>query len=179
LVIVITAITLSVSWMGAEPVINRVLGQSNNDTPSAEALFYSRGWIWRDAWSMFKAHPVTGVGLGAFGTVYPTFTESDNALSVTEAHNDYLQILSDGGLIGAALLIWFLVAVTQQMSAAMRSHDQLRAAIALGASAGIVGMLVHSFFDFNLQLPAQTMLFLLLMAIVAQCGAPPHSRSSA
>ncbi len=178
LVAIIAAIGLSVFWMGAEPVINRVLGEATNSTPSAEGLFYSRGWIWSDAWAMFKAHPLTGVGYGAFGTAYSAYTESDGSVRVTEAHNDYLQVLTDGGVVAGALVLWFLIAAGRQVYRGLNADDPLRVGLALGAATGIVGLLVHSFFDFNLQLPAQSLLFVLLVAVTAQCGLPARQRST-
>jgi O-antigen ligase len=178
LVAIIAAIGLSVFWMGAEPVINRVLGQATNSTLSSEELFFSRGWIWRDAWAMFRAHPITGVGYGAFGTAYSAYTESDGSVRVNEAHNDYLQVLSDGGLIAGGLVLWFLIAVGRQVYRGLNADDPLRVALTLGAATGIVGLLVHSFFDFNLQLPAQALLFVLLVAVIAQCGLPARQRST-
>ncbi len=178
LVAIVASIGLGVFWMGAEPVINRVLGQTANNTLSVEGLFYSRGWIWRDAWTMFKAHPITGVGFGAFGTAFSTYTESDGSVRVTEAHNDYLQVLSDGGLVAGALVLWFLIAAGRQVYRGLNADDPLRVALALGAGTGLVGLLVHSFFDFNLQLPAQALLFVLLVAVTAQCGLPARQRST-
>ena len=177
-VVIVAAIAASVVWMGAEPVLNRVLGQASNDNSTAESFYLNRGWIWRDALTMFRAHPLTGVGLGAFETAFSTYTESDGSLLVAEAHNDYLQALTDGGVIGGVIVLWFVATLLRQMLQGMRSPDPLRAALALGAGTGVVGMLAHSFFDFNLQLPAQALLFVLLVAVTAQCGLPARQRST-
>ena len=114
---------------------------------------------------------LTGVGLGAFATAFPIYSQSDGSVTVSAAHNDYLQILAESGLIGGALAIWFIVAVFQALSRSLRSHDPDAQALALGTGAGIVGMLVHSFFDFNLQLPSHALLFLTMVAVITRLGA--------
>jgi O-antigen ligase len=58
---------------------------------------------------MIKAHPVLGTGLGAFGVIYTGFDTRNGLLRLEQAHNDYLQILSDGGIVGAALGLAFVV----------------------------------------------------------------------
>ena len=168
-IIIAVMMFIGVLWIGIEPIMNRVtLGQGNG---SAQTFFNDRGWVWRDTLTMFRAHPVTGVGLGAFETAFPIYSQSDGSLTVSAAHNDYLQILAEGGIIGGALMIWFIVMVFRLLHKALQSHDTRMQALALGSGAGLVGILVHSFFDFNLQLPSHALLFLTLVAVVATLGA--------
>ena len=164
-------ILLGVFWIGIEPVLDRIAQGPLNGAAQSELFFNNRGWIWRDTWVMFRAHPLTGVGLGAFATAFPIYSQSDGSVTVSAAHNDYLQILAESGLIGGALAIWFIVAVFQALSRSLRSHDPDAQALALGTGAGIVGMLVHSFFDFNLQLPSHALLFLTMVAVITRLGA--------
>lgn len=168
----ILAIGAGVVWIGAEPVFNRVARDhvaAGSGRPQ-ETFFTSRGWIWEDTLSLVVANPITGVGLGAYKTAFPIYSRSDGSLEVGQAHNDYLQVLADFGLIGAGLLAWFLVVASRAISRSIRSRDPFLASLALGGSAGIFGMLVHSFFDFNLQLPSNALLFLILLGIVCQLG---------
>jgi len=169
---VILAIALGILWVGPEPLVKRLgQGQATSSNPQAETFFLSRGWIWRDTLSMIKSSPITGVGLGAFETAFPAYSHGDGSLSVSEAHNDYLQVVADGGLIGGLLAVWFIVLAIRNAARGLRTRDPLRAGLALGAGVSITGLLVHSFFDFNLQLPAHALLFLLLSAVVSHLGA--------
>lgn len=169
---IVTAIALGVLWVGPEPLMKRVSqGRVTSEDPQAETFFQSRGWIWRDTVTMIRSNPVAGVGLGAFETAFPAYSQADGALSPGAAHNDYLQVLADGGLIGGALTLWFILVVLRDLARGLRTRDPLRAGLALGAGASIAGMLVHSFFDFNLQLPAHALLFLSLSAVVSHLGA--------
>jgi O-antigen ligase len=171
---ILTAIIMGVIWIGAEPVINRLAtGDPNSSDLSKAQTFYTiRGEIWENTWTMIRNNPLMGVGLGAFETAYPIYTTETGMHGVTaEAHNDYLQILADAGVIGAVIALWFIVALFRAIARGVRSTDPLVAALALGGGAGLFGLLVHSVFDFNLHLPSHAMVFLLLSMVISHVGA--------
>ncbi len=142
--------------MGAEPLIFRLAG-SDFET--------DRGAIWADSWRVFRAHPLLGTGWGTFETSFPLYA-NDNGLNIaSEAHNDYLQVLADAGLIGFGILLWFLIVLVRQLSWGLKSSSPQTAALVLASATGLFGLLVHSLFDFNLQLPSHALLFLLYSAI--------------
>ena len=58
---------------------------------------------------IIKAHPFVGTGLGAFGVIYTRYDSRNGLYRLEQAHNDYLQILSDAGIIGAILALSFVV----------------------------------------------------------------------
>lgn len=168
---ILLAIALGVLWIGAEPIINRfVTGDaSRTDYGKARPLEDYRLVIWKDTLRIVSEHPVSGIGLGAFPTVYPMFTQSSGMHGITaEAHNDYLQILADGGIIGGALAAWFLLILFRSIGQGLRSRDSLLAGLSLGYGAGTLGLLTHSMFDFNLHLPSHALLFLIFSAIISQ-----------
>lgn len=167
---IIVVISAGIFWIGADPVINRVTQGQSPLVEQKETFFKSRGWVWRDTIAMIGANPLLGVGLGAYETAFSMYTKSDGSLRVPQAHNDYLQIVADCGIVGGLLALWFLVGVFRAVSCGIRSHDPLFAALALGSGAGIFAILVHSLFDFNLQLPSNALLFLLLSAVVTHIG---------
>ncbi len=163
-VALLLTILVGAFWIGADPIVNRLKGDGQ------ETFATSRTWVWRDALKVFQTYPISGAGLGAFQTVYPHRSDYDGLYGfVAQAHNDYLQVLADGGIIGGVLALWFLGVVLRDVRQGMRAHDPLLAGMALGSGAGIVGLLTHSLFDFNLQLPATAMLFLLLCSVAAFC----------
>lgn len=150
-------------WVGADLEILRRLA---NDPLTTTGVMDRRS-VWADTLAMFRAHPVFGVGLGAFETVYPIYGRGNGTLAIQFAHNDYLQILADGGLIGGALALWFLITVSRSFICGVRSTDRLHSGLALGAGAGIFAILIHSLFDFNLQIPSNALLFLVLGSVVS------------
>jgi putative inorganic carbon (HCO3(-)) transporter len=170
--LIIIAVLVGLLWLGPEAVINRInQGQLTGSEGATETFFTSRGWIWRDTLAMIRANPLLGVGLGAFSTAYPIYTQSNGSLLVAAAHNDYLQILAECGVVGAALALWFLMLVIRAIFRGVQSSDPLFAGLAMGGGAGVFSALMHSFFDFNLQIPSIALMFLLLSALVAHLGA--------
>lgn len=171
----IAVITLTIGagifWVGADPVLNRLtVGAAEQNATVGTAFFQNRGFIWRDTVAMIRANPVLGVGLGSFPTAYPAFTQSDGSLIVTQAHNDYLQALADGGIVGGLIALSFLLLLLRDIKRSVAHRDPALATLALGFSGGIVALLVHSLFDFNLQLPSNALLFLILCALVSYIG---------
>jgi O-antigen ligase len=164
------AITVGVVWIGAEGVINRAAQTIGDQTPS-KMNFFGRNWVWGDTFTMFSSNPVLGIGLGAYETVYPMYGHGDGYMLVQYAHNDYLQLLSDAGILGGVAGIWFLVLLFRAIARGTRSADPLMSGLALGCGGGIFSILVHSLFDFNLQIPSNCLLFLLLTAVVSNIAA--------
>jgi O-antigen ligase len=168
---IVAVISAGILWIGADPVINRVTqGQPPSEGSTKETFFSSRGWVWRDTFTMIRANPLLGVGLGAYETAFSIYTKSDGSLRVPQAHNDYLQVVADCGVVGGLIALWFISLVFRAVARGARSRDPLYAGLALGSGAGIFAMLVHSLFDFNLQLPSNALLFLLLSAVAVHVG---------
>src|SRR5262249_34437837 len=93
-----------------------------------------------------------------------------------QAHNDYLQILSDAGILGFICVVAFIFLLFRQGFAVIRdSTDGFRRGAAIGALAGCLGILIHSFFDFPLRTPANGFVFLLLVVIAVATVEQPSA----
>jgi O-antigen ligase len=127
-----------------------------------------RATINRDGLKMFQKKPILGWGLGAFPIVYPQFRTFYTNFFVNEAHNDYLQLLVEMGLLGFATMLWFLVTLyTRALKKISNWTGEMSGAVALACVLGLTGILVHSAVDFNLQIPANAALFYVLCTIAA------------
>jgi O-antigen ligase len=134
--------------------------------------------ITTDCLRMFLHRPLLGWGLGTFPTVYPTYRSFYTNLFVNEAHNDYAQLLVETGLIGFALMLWFVIVLYRRgLPTSRRWEFQWDGAVSLAALLGCTGILLHSFVDFNLQIPANAALFYVLCALAASELSPQSSRS--
>jgi O-antigen ligase len=132
----------------------------------------------KDSLRMFSHRPVFGWGLGTFPTVYPGFRSFYTNLFVNEAHNDYAQLLVETGLLGFALMLWFLVRVYRHgLPTSRRWEFTWGGALSLAALLGCTGILVHSFVDFNLQIPANAAFFYVLCALAASELSAASARS--
>jgi O-antigen ligase len=119
---------------------------------------------------MIRANPLLGVGLGAYDTAFSIYSQSDGSIRVPQAHNDYLQVVADCGIVGGLIALWFIVLAFRAVARGAQSHDPIYSGLAIGTGAGLFGILVHSVFDFNLQLPSNALLFLLLSAVAVRVG---------
>ncbi len=172
--VIALAIALGTLLVGSEPVINRITNNSviaSND--QAQNFDNARGWMWRNSLTIFRENPIFGIGLGAYQTAFPIYSDSDGIVKYGKqyvfdrAHNDYLQILTDTGLIGGALAVWFIAALLIGIRRALKLQNPFNSGLAIGSGAAVVSLMVHSFFDFNLQLPAIALVFLIIAAMIS------------
>lgn len=151
-----------VSVLGGENDLLRAVGLGN----SGDDVSNGRLHFWQTTWQVFRDNPILGVGLDALGVAYTRYDTWNGMYRVERAHNDYLQVLAESGIIGFACLAAFLFFLFwrgwQIMSA---SRDSFRRGVALGALAGCFGIAIHSFFDFPLRTPANALVFLILAAL--------------
>ncbi|MCL6594766.1 MAG: O-antigen ligase family protein [Firmicutes bacterium] len=153
-------------WIGLGPVFER-FAQLEADT-------IPRLHVWHDAGTLLRAHPWLGSGFGSFADVYPQVQTALPGKIIEHAHNDYLQAAVELGL-PAALLLFAAIAVLVLrgwLAGLFRSPGSPERFELLGCAAGGLALLVHSAADFNLQLPANAMLFATLLGILAALVAP-------
>jgi O-antigen ligase len=125
----------------------------------------SRIDLWRDMLPMVPRFPVFGDGWNAFATAFPWYQTVWKTDWIGEAHNDYLQVLIDGGVVGAALVA-ALLAVVLRGAFARASRSPLD----LGLFGALVGLALHGLVDFNGQIPANAATWIALAALAV---APP------
>jgi O-antigen ligase len=131
--------------------------------------------ITEDGLRMFWHKPVLGWGLGTFTTVYPQFRSFYTTLFVNAAHNDYVQVLVETGIVGFAAVVWFIWAVYRSgVGNAHRWNRNWSHALGLSALVGCTGLLVHSAFDFNLQIPANACFFYFLCGVTTSTAQIPE-----
>jgi O-antigen ligase len=156
-------------WLGGKELTTRV--SSISKEARSEISGGTRLAIAHDALRMFRHKPVLGFGLGTFPVVYPRYRSFYTNFFVNEAHNDYAQLLVETGVLGFGIMIWFLIVLYRRARSKIADWtSNVSSATTLACALGAIGILVHSFFDFNLQIPANAALFYVLCSIVA---APP------
>lgn len=104
---------------------------------------------WQAGWRMFEDHPLTGVGAGNFNARYPdyfvreTFRESQG-----HAHNFYIQMLAENGVVGLAIYLTLILSFAfVALRVGIVSTDQLAGALALGALGTMTAVYVHNAFE--------------------------------
>jgi len=153
-------------WIGGVELTRRV---GTIGTETKQELAGGLRWtIDKDGFRMFVHKPILGWGLGTFPVAYPQFRTFYTTFFINDAHNDYLQFLVETGAVGFALVIWFVVAFYRSALKKLRDWpEDISSAVTLACLLGCTGILVHSFVDFNLQIPANAAWFYVLCAIAA------------
>src|SRR6266404_6967273 len=142
--LIVVLIVGAVAFGGAD-VFNRLLGTTNAADPTT-----GRSHYWSVTLDVIKTNPIFGSGLGSLGVIYTKFDTRNGLYRLEQAHNDYLQTLADGGIIGAILGLSFLIILFRSAFRRRNTEDKFRRGVATGALAGCFAVLVHSAFDFTL-----------------------------
>ena len=161
-------------WVGGSDLTRRVglLGSEARHEISGGV----RWTIDKDGLRMFASKPILGWGLGTFPVAYPRFRSFYSSFFINEAHNDYLQILVETGLVGLGAFLWMLALVYRNAFRKLPDWtDNMNGAVALAAMLACTGIAVHSLVDFNLQVPANAAWFY-VMAVLAASDDPLESR---
>jgi len=155
----IAAAVLLFLWMDPGEISKHLMTIANT-AHSPEATFGERKVVALDSLHILRDHRWLGVGLGSFETAYPSYQSFPTDWIWAHAHNDYAEALAETGLVGG-LLIATALAMFFRL-AFRRLGERLQndtGWIQLGAALGCCGLLVHSFFDFNLHIPANAAWF--------------------
>jgi O-antigen ligase len=162
---VVAAVLLGTLWVGGDRLVTNIESAGTHFVGDTTRDGASRNEIWRATLKMFAAHPIAGVGLGGYWIGITEFHDASGSLTPQEAHNDYLELLSSGGLIGFAIGIWFAVSVVRVVRAKLSSDRGPIRALRYGAILGIAGVVVHSLVDFGLHMMSNALIFIVLIAI--------------
>lgn len=127
----------------------------------------SRMTVWHGGVDLAKANPLLGTGPGTFAVSFPKYQPPGFQAHLIYAHNDYLDFTAELGFGLLLIIAWMIIGLYRQGLHIMRSRSTLTRGVTLGALAGITAILVHSFVDFNLHIPANALLFTILAAMVA------------
>jgi len=149
----------AVMWTGAGSTVNRFA-----EAPDAVE---GRLAVWRDATHIIGDFPAAGTGLGTFGRAMLVYQTSRRDMMYAQAHNDYLQLAAEGGVLVVAPVLVAVVLLVRNIRRRMASPDDdpLTSWVRIGAVAGLVGIGVQSSMEFSLQMPGNTALFVFVAAL--------------
>ncbi|HEV7747309.1 MAG TPA: O-antigen ligase family protein [Pyrinomonadaceae bacterium] len=169
----IGGIVLGTLWLGGDQLATRIEQSRNELAADTTGLRWgvSRNDIWKATWQMFKTHPVLGVGMGGYWAAIPAFHDASGTMTPQEAHNDYLELLASGGVVGFALALWFAAVVFKRTRENLSAPNRFRRAACFGAAIGIAGVAVHSLVDFGLHTIVNALVFTTLIVIATS---KPH-----
>ena len=149
-------------WIGLGPVISRfeAVSPSGLEDPSGRAA------IWKQASGIIRDYPAVGTGLGTFGVAFRRYQNTFLDLLVDHAHNDYLEVATDTGILGAGLLFIPVFGLLIKMILAYAgARSAYRRSVLLACIGSTAALLIHTTMDFNLQIPANALLFAVVLGI--------------
>ena len=164
-VALVAAIVAGSFFVGGESSLTRFV-----ETAASENVTTDRSHIWSVTLDVIRENLPFGAGLGAFGVAYTPFDSFSGLERVEQAHNDYLQVLSDAGIVGLMIGGFFLFRLFREGLRNIKTENTFRRGAVTGALAGCFAILVHSVFDFVLHTTAVSVLFLMLVSIVVSGG---------
>jgi O-antigen ligase len=164
------------NYFGIERIANRIQNyEQNRDIVSrVEINDYSL--------QMIQDHPLVGTGAGTYASNFPRYRQQMVDVRVTNAENDYFEFLVELGFIGSLpLLLIVVIGLSTQLRMMSTQNSQFVKGIAFGCLMGTISLLIHSAGDFNLQIPSNAVLFIVLLSLphaVSQYNDDNESESS-
>lgn len=145
------------SWFGLEKLASR-LEKTNTESEGRLDVNVT-------AWQWFQDHWLSGSGAGSFTSVYPAYRDQNVRGFYDFAHNDYLQLLGEYGVIGASLFAAIAIFTLWTAFQAQRKRQSpLLRGMGFAAMMGVISLAIHSSTDFNLHIPANAALLTTLCA---------------
>jgi hypothetical protein len=162
------------AWAGLDTLVEKVAADSaTNDS------FGGRIRAWRDTRRIIADFPLTGTGFNTYGTAMTVYQTGQRDVHFQEAHNDYLQVAAEGGLlVGIPILatIWIFVRdVRRRFKEAPKEGRTYW--LRVGALLGLVSIGLQSLMDFSLQMPGNAALCAVLAAIAVHQSPNLRQRS--
>ena len=139
---------------------------------------WGRPAIWRDTWRMASDFPLTGVGAGAFQRAMLAYQQGSRLFFFNHAHNEYLQLLAEGGLLVAVPASIAMLAAVVLMARSLGADRTPIFWVRAGAICGVVAVAVQSVWDTGLRTPANGVLFAVIAAIAVHEPRPASARDS-
>lgn len=156
--------------VGVDQVVDRIqqtpILQQGPGEPAGEESLQARSSPGLQALGMVAQRPWLGFGAGGFYTAFPRFALPEHVLSYDHAHNDLLQIGSEMGLLGLALLASLVIMSLYRAAQVLRNpYSTLDRGLAFGVILAVAAALIHALVDFHLQIPANAMTFVMILSL--------------
>jgi O-antigen ligase len=162
-------VILSLGWVGFDAFARRF-------AESETHYLAGRLPIWADAVKVLRDFPLVGTGFNTYGTAMLLYQEHDLETRAVEAHNDYLQLAAEGGVLLAipATLLAFVLIREIRRRFRERADDSMEYWLRVGAATGLAAMALQETMEFSLQMPGIAALFAVVAAIAVRPGSNRH-----
>jgi O-antigen ligase len=154
-------------WMGIRPLIEEF---STIQDISRDYDIQYRFQNWKDARKLVQDFPIFGVGSGTFPSIFPKYKTINLQYHYLYLENDYLQFLCEMGIAGFGIFVWFVISLFRQIGSGYPKYREKEVSSIdyisfYGSSTGMVAIMIHSFWDFNMHIPSNALLLSMLMGL--------------
>jgi hypothetical protein len=166
----IAVLVAAFAWSGVDSILGRF------HQADWGGLNHRRG-AWTDALRVAGMFPVAGIGMNTYDTAMLLFQEYDTVQHYSAAHNDYLQVAAEGGmLVSLPVAVTLLTFVWTAARRLRQDVGQASYWIRAGAVAGLIAMACQETVEFSLQMPGNAAMCAVLVGIAVHCSAPGQVR---
>ncbi len=164
---ILGTVVLFVFWLDWAPVIKRLATLADKEG----GILFPRLPVWQASMGIVRDFPLLGTGLGTYFCTFPIYRPLQITKFFRYAHNDYLQLFTETGIIGFVIVLSFFIlffkqAIKSLVFAKANKANYSLTGLLIAALTSIVTMLLHSFIDFNLHIFANALLFIIILALV-------------
>jgi O-antigen ligase len=154
-------------WMGIRPLLEE-FGSVRDISKDYDIQYRFQNW--RDAGKLVRDFPMFGTGLETFSSIFPKYKTSDLQYYYLHLENDYLQLLCEMGILGFGIFLWLVLRFFRQIASGYSPYDprELSSVHYLslyGCLTGLVAIMIHSFWDFNMHIPSNALLLSMFMGL--------------
>jgi O-antigen ligase len=155
--VVVTALII----MASTPVVERITTLTQGEV---ELSLTGRLTYWAGTRAMIADNLAAGTGPGTFTVAFPPYQVPGLAVLPRYAHSDYLQFPAEAGILVIPVMLGLIFWFFRTGFTRLQSRSRQTQGITLGTMAAVVALLIHSYSDGNLQIPANALLFTALTA---------------
>lgn len=167
------ALVVLAAWVNAEGFAERIMSSMAVATPEA----VGRLTIWRDTLRVIRDFPVFGTGVGTFAEAMFVYQQSARDVLFNHAHNEYLQIAAEGGLLMLVFVATGVVMLAWAARRALADDTSTYRYVRIGACAGLTAIAVQSIWETGLRAPANLILAAILAGMALANRVQPDSET--
>jgi len=164
LVAVLAIAAIIAAYVNAQPLFSRL-----EETLAVGAG--GRPLIWRETLRVIRDFPLAGTGLGSYQTAMLVYQQSDRDAFINQAHNQYLHLMAEGGVLLTVPVVLTVVAFIRLFRTRLAQDTSSAACLRIGGATAMLAVAVQGFWETGLRIPANGLLFA-VAAAVAVCRSP-------
>ena len=165
------ALLAAAAWMNLEGLAQRVA--TTISTPGTDPI--GRLAIWRETLRLIRTFPIFGTGQGTFADAMFVYQQSSRQVLFNQAHNEYLQIATEGGAILIILVLAGLILLARGVRYRLMANDGSHQFVRIGACAGLAAIAVQSIWETGLRAPANLLLAAMFAGVATAARRDAHA----